>query len=68
MNSKANAVNELRELLPLGEGKCISEESLSLIASYINELEVYIANVDKELFELEMKYQDVSEYQLRKGK
>ena len=68
MNSKANAVNELRELLSLGQGKCIGEESLSLIASYINELEVYIANIDKELFELEMKYQDVSEYQLRKGK
>jgi len=68
MNSKTNAVNELRELLSIGQGKCIGEESLSLIASYISELEVYIANVDKELFELEMKYQDVSEYQLKKGK
>ena len=51
MNTKANAVNELRELLSLGQGKCIGEESLSLVAMYISELEVYIANVDKELFE-----------------
>jgi hypothetical protein len=63
-----NAVNELRELLLLGEGKRIGEESLSLIAMYISELEAYIANVDKELFELEMKYQEVNEYQLRGGK
>ena len=68
MSNKTNAVNELRELLSLGQGKCIGEESLSLIAMYISELELYIANVDKELFELEMKYQDVSEYQLRGGK
>jgi hypothetical protein len=68
MSSKTNAVNELRELLRLGEGKCISEESLILIASYISELETYIANVDRDMFELQMKYQDVSEYQLREGK
>ena len=68
MSSKMNAVNELRELLLLGEGKRIGEESLSLIAMYISELEAYIANVDKELFELEMKYQEVNEYQLRGGK
>ena len=58
---KINSVNELRELLSIGEGKCISEESLSLICAYINDLEVHICM-------LENKYSDVSEYSIVKGK
>ena len=65
---KINAVNELRELLSLGEGKCIGEESLSLISAYINDLEVSIANIERELMELGFKCNDINDYAIVKGK
>ena len=62
------AIIEFRELLSAGQYKCISEETLSVISSYISDLELQNAMLEKELMEYELNYGELNQYSIKRGR